>query len=196
MSNKIEQYTGLINKRLSKPRYTHSLRTAEMCRELACVHGFDPEKAYMTGILHDICKEECEKEVKRLVHLKFFEKLGFGLDPLEKEERKLWHAPAGAAFIKETLEIKDMEIIAAVRYHTVGRAGMSKLEKIVYLGDLVGHDREYHEVEKYRDFALRDLNTGMYEALKWAINDCLTHKKRISQNTLDAYNYYLNKIYK
>jgi predicted HD superfamily hydrolase involved in NAD metabolism len=154
-----------------------------MCRELAEKHGFDPEKAYLAGILHDVCKEESENELKRLAFT-------FDLDPLEQEVEKLLHAPAGAAYVKETLGIADEELLLAIRFHTVGRAGMSKLEKILYLGDLVEYSRDYPEIEKYREYVLCDLDLGMYEALKWSINDCLTGKKQISHNTLTAYNYY------
>ncbi|MDR2559804.1 MAG: bis(5'-nucleosyl)-tetraphosphatase (symmetrical) YqeK [Oscillospiraceae bacterium] len=203
MKESTEFYTCLIKNRLSGERFKHSIKTAEMCRELAEKHGYDPKKAYLAGILHDICKEESEKELKRLI---FSEplyqspmKLGIGdsavcgLDPLEKEIPKLWHAPAGAVYVREKLEVDDTELISAIRFHTVGRENMSKLEKILYLGDLVERSRDYPEVEKYREYALLDLNHGMYEALKWTINDCLQRKKQISLYTYEAYNYYLKK---
>lgn len=47
----------------------------------------------------------------------------------------------------ENLGIKDIDILNAVRYHTAGRADMSMLEKIVYLGDLTSADRSYKDVE-------------------------------------------------
>jgi len=187
----LEFYVEFVSGKLSELRFIHSLRTAEMSRELALKHGYDPEKAYLAGILHDISKEEGEKELRRLAFLKQNQN---GLDPVEREERKLWHAPAGAAYIRETLGINDEEILSAVRFHTVGRAGMTKLEKIIYLGDLVEHDRNYPDVEKYRQYALDDLNNGMYEALKWALTDNVTRNKRIALNTYEAYNYYLKKM--
>jgi predicted HD superfamily hydrolase involved in NAD metabolism len=193
MKKSVEFYVKLIKDKFSKERFVHSIKTAEMSRELAEKHGCDSEKAYLTGILHDICKESSEKELKKLAFSKHLDKEGIGLDPLEREEKKLWHAPAGAVYIRDVLGIHDTELISAVRFHTVGRAKMCKLEKIIYLGDLVEYDRDYPEIEKYRDFALRDLDLGMYEALKWAINDCLHRKKRISRYTYEAYNYYLTK---
>jgi predicted HD superfamily hydrolase involved in NAD metabolism len=184
MSDKIKFYTDFIKHRLSDERFVHSVKTAEMCRELAVINDYDPEKAYLAGILHDICKEDKGLDPKKL-------KLpNFPLDPIEKREYKLLHAAAGAVFINKTLKIKDMDILAAVRFHTVGRAKMSKLEKILYLGDLVEHGRHYPEIEKYREFALDNLDNGMYEALKWAVNDNLNKRKSISHYTLKAYNYY------
>ncbi|MDR2532665.1 MAG: bis(5'-nucleosyl)-tetraphosphatase (symmetrical) YqeK [Oscillospiraceae bacterium] len=193
MKKSIEFYTCLIEERLSRERFAHSVNTAEMCRELAFVNGYEPEKAELAGILHDICKEDDESDLKELAFSKFLEKAGIGLDPLEKED-KLWHAPAGAVYLRETLEVNDMEILSAVRFHSVGRAKMTKLEKILYLGDLVERGRDYPDVEKYRELALTDLDLGMYEAFKWAINDCLKKKYRVCRNTYEGYNYYLKKI--
>jgi len=186
MCSKIDFYTELICGKLSETRFIHSIRTAEMCRDLAEKHGFEPDKAYMTGILHDICKEEQDAELERLANL-------YDLDPVEKTARKLRHAPAGAAYVREVLGIEDEDMLTAIRFHTIGRAQMSVLEKILYLGDLVERDRVYPDVEKYREYAIRDLDNGMYEALKWAIEDCLIKKQRIPRYTLEAYNYYINE---
>ena len=46
----------------------------------------------------------------------------------------LFHAVAGAWYAENVLNIHDDDMLNAVRYHTVGRVGMSKLEKIIYLG--------------------------------------------------------------
>ncbi|MCL2697744.1 MAG: bis(5'-nucleosyl)-tetraphosphatase (symmetrical) YqeK [Oscillospiraceae bacterium] len=189
----MNKYIELIKGKLSEERFTHSIMTADMCRELAENHGYDPEKAYLAGLLHDICKEESETELKRLAFSHSLESANRSLDPLEKEIRKLWHAPAGAVYICEVLGINDTELISAVRFHTVGRAAMSKLEKIIYLGDLVERSREYPDIEKYREYVLFDLDLGMYEALKWSISECLTEKKQISRYTYEAYNYYVKK---
>ncbi|MCL1823235.1 MAG: bis(5'-nucleosyl)-tetraphosphatase (symmetrical) YqeK [Oscillospiraceae bacterium] len=192
MRDKTAFYIEFISGRLSEKRFVHSVKTAEMCRELALKHGYnDPEKAYITGILHDVCKEAQADEIKKLISSKLLKKPEFALDPLEKEEPKLWHAPAGAVYIREILGIDDDEMFSAIRFHTVARAKMTKLEKIIYLGDLVAFGREYPEVQKYRDFALADLNTGMLHALVWALAEDLERKKQISLNTHEAYNYYL-----
>ena len=46
------------------------------------------------------------------------------LSPSERLNRKLWHAIAGAAFLKLELHITDEDIIGAVRWHTTGKANM------------------------------------------------------------------------
>jgi predicted HD superfamily hydrolase involved in NAD metabolism len=189
--SEIDKYREIIAGILSPERFEHSVNTAEMCRTLALRHGCDPDKAYLIGILHDISKEAGEEESKQFAFSSVLGKMNMALDHVEAEVFKLWHGPAGAVYITEKLGLTDVEIFRAVRFHTVGRANMSNLEKIIYLGDLVEKDRDYQDVEKYRYYALEDLNTGMYEALRWAINEGLKKKKQISRYTQEAYNYYL-----
>ena len=89
------------------------------------------------------------------------------------------------------LGITDTDILNAIRFHTVGRADMSKLEKIVYLGDLVSAERNYPDVEKYRAYALENLDNGMYKALEWLIPDFVGSGRMIPVSTVEAYNCYL-----
>jgi len=51
-----------------------------------------------------------------------------------REQPQLIHGFA-AAEILGRYGVRDKDIENAVRYHTTGRAGMSRLEKIVYLAD-------------------------------------------------------------
>ena len=41
----------------------------------------------------------------------------------------------GAVYIKDVLGITDEDILNSVRYHTTGRAGMSLLEKVIFIAD-------------------------------------------------------------
>jgi nicotinate-nucleotide adenylyltransferase len=54
-------------------------------------------------------------------------------DEVTQASRTLWHAVAGAAFIRHILNVDDEDILQAVRYHTTGRAGMSLLEKVLFV---------------------------------------------------------------
>ena len=145
-AEKYADYVKMLKNTLSKKRFTHSMNVASMCLALAKKHGGDEEKAYLAGLLHDIKKEETPNAMKSQAILS-------NMDVSDEElyTPALWHAPAGAYHISKNLGIKDIDILNAVRYHTAGRADMSMLEKIVYLGDLTSADRSYKYVEKYRE---------------------------------------------
>lgn len=185
MTEQIKQYTELVKSLMGKKRFTHSVNVADMCFKLATIHGEDSVKAYTAGILHDIHKEIDPELMKREVLAS-----GMNVDPVELDTQKLWHGIAGAYFCKTELKIDDEDIINAIRYHTVGRANMSKLEKIVYLGDLVSMERDYPEVEKFRKFTMEDLDNAMFEAMKWSIPNTIGKGGKIPLCSMECYNYY------
>lgn len=185
MTAEQKEYKALMKSMLSKKRYTHCCNVAQMCEKLAQLNGFDPEKAYTAGLLHDIQKEADPETMKREVLMS-----GFEVDPVELETRPLWHAIASAYYCRFELKITDGDLLNAVRFHTVGRAHMTTLEKIVYLGDLVSADRDFKDVEKYRKLVLEDLDNAMFHAMRWSIRSTLEKDGKIPVSSLEAYNYY------
>lgn len=170
---------------LSQKRYIHSLNVAEECKKLANLYGEDPDKSYFAGLLHDICKEMTSEEQLELIN-----QSGFTVCQEELETHSLYHAIAGAYFIKSKFGIEDIDIINAVRFHTVGRAGMTRLEEIVYLGDLVSADRDYKDVEKMRKLAYSNINTAMLEAFAFSIKSVVKKGGLLPLCTTDGYNFY------
>ena len=174
-----------LKEQLSSKRYSHSVNVAEECRKLAKQYGEDPEKAYFAGLLHDVCKEIPDAQQKELVL-----KSGFAVCREELETRSLWHAIAGAYFIKSDFGIVDIDIINSIRFHTVGRAGMTRLEEIVYLGDLISADRDYKDVDKMRRLAYSDLNAAMLEAFAFAVKSVVKKGGLVPLCTAEGYNFY------
>lgn len=183
---KIDEYKTLLQIMMSKKRYTHSVNVADMALRLAELNGFDGGKAYIAGLLHDIKKEETPEAMKSQAILS-----EMGITDIELSTPALWHAPASAYYVRKTLKIDDMDILNAIRFHTIGRADMSVLEKIVYLADLVSEERSYKDVEKYRKYALSNLDNAMYNALKWTIGETIGKSGMIPHYTFEAYNFYL-----
>lgn len=175
----------LLKARLSQKRYNHSLNVAEESRKLAAKYGEDPDKAYFAGMLHDICKEIPGEEQKQMVL-----DSGFSVCREEIETHSLWHAIAGAVYIKREYGIEDIDIINAVRFHTVGRAGMTRLEEIVYIADLISADRDYKDVDKMRKLAYSDLDAAMLESFVFSVKSVIKKGGVIPPCTVDGYNFY------
>lgn len=173
---------NIIRQRLSEKRFKHSIGVAETAKAYAKILGTDTQKAYMAGLVHDIAKEMPFDEMIELC------KQG-GIEP-DREELKnkaLLHAPAGAAIL-ESLGIKDRDIKNAVRYHTVARRGMSILEKIIYLADMLEPSRDYPEVNMLRETAYKDFNKAFCDALKFSIIWNMEKGRVVHEGTLHAYN--------
>lgn len=181
----MNNYQQIIKPLMGAKRYKHSVNVAEMAVTLAEKRGCDVDKAYTAAILHD-----CRKEIDPDLMLKEAKESGFYVDPVELDCPKLWHAIAGAYYVKNVLKITDEEILNAIRFHTVGRADMSEIEKIVFLADTVSAERDFEDVEKYRKIVLDDLDNGMFMVLRWSITKTAGKKDRIPLCTLEAYNFY------
>ena len=180
-----EEKKKFLKEHLSSKRYNHSLNVAEECRRLALKYGEDPDKAYFAGLLHDIRKEIPVEELYAVVNDSCF-----SVCRDELETHSLYHAIAGAYFIKKEFGIEDLDIINAVRFHTVGRAGMTRLEEIVYLGDLISADRDYKDVDKMRKLAGSSLNKAMLEAFQFSIKSVVKKGGLIPICTAEGYNFY------
>lgn len=63
----LEELKSFLKKRLSKKRFIHSLNVADEAYKLAGMYGEDPDKAYLAGLLHDVCKESPTAEQEELM---------------------------------------------------------------------------------------------------------------------------------
>lgn len=183
------EITDILEIRLSKKRFQHSLNVADEAKKLAEKYDYpDTEKAYLTGLLHDICKEIPKEE-----QLEMVKKSKLDVSEVELGTPPLFHAVAGAWYAENVLNIHDDDMLNAVRYHTVGRAGMSKLEKIIYLADLISADRNYKDVNKMRKLAYQSLDKAMLEALKFSVTDVVAKGSMLPHHTIEAYNFYITE---
>ena len=178
-----EKIITLIRSKLNADRFNHSLNVADSAKELALIYGADADKAYTAGLLHDVMKNASEEE-----QLGVLSEAGIELMPVERENKKLWHAIAGAAYVKFVMGIDDRDIIRAVRYHTTGRSGMSLLERIVYLADYISADRNYNGVEDMRRLCKSDSDEAILYALTFGIPDLVSKGRVIHPDSIDLYN--------
>ena len=178
-----EEFKSLIKEKLKESRYIHSLNVADSARELALLYGCDEEKAYTAGLLHDVMKNASAEE-----QLDVINKAAWQLTEAEKANDKLWHAIAGAAFMKTELGIDDDDLIEAVRYHTTARKNMSVLEKVIYVADFVSADRNYPEVDEVRQASRQSLEKAMMLGLEFCIQEIAKRRQILHPDSVDAYN--------
>ncbi len=141
-----------LQKTLSKERYRHTLGVEKTAVELAVLYGEDVEKARLAALLHDCARCLDSGEMRRLVGNRM------GNTTL----RALMHAPAGATLARQKYGVEDHAILSAIRWHTTGHEGMTRLEKIVYLADFIEPNRpDYPGLSELRAEAFRDLDRAV-----------------------------------
>ena len=168
---------------LSEYRRVHSLNVAEEAVRFAKKYGGDAEKARLAGLLHDITKE-----TKGEIQLQIIENGGIILTELERRSPKLWHAISGACYVRDVLGIDDPDIFNAIRFHTTARAGMSQLEKLIFLADFTSAERNYPDIDVIREHAENSIEEGMLYGIKFTISRLAGSGDLISPDALAAYN--------
>lgn len=190
MKYQVKDKIAYLEQNLTAKRFKHSCNVARAAKQLAQRYGADQEKAYFAGLMHDVCKEMPFDEQKRLMLAG-----NFAPDEAEMNSRKLWHGIAGAYFLRSEFGVEDKEILNAVRFHTVGRGGMSLLEEIIYIADMISDERDYKGVSRMRRLASEDLQEAMFTALGDAITSVMKKGSLISRYTIEGYNSYLLRGY-
>jgi nicotinate-nucleotide adenylyltransferase len=181
----LDVLTARLRATLSRERFVHTLNVASEAIRLSRRWGADAHLAYLSGLLHDICKELPQQDMLNLLA-----DSAILTDKTFLASPKIWHGFAASIYIARELSIRNTQIIEAVRYHSTGRAGMSLLEKILYMADLISADRSYSGVEQLRAKAYRSLDEAVFEALGFMVGDLARAGRPIWKDTLDAYNLY------
>lgn len=172
-----------IKKHLNPDRLYHSLNVADESKKLALHYGADAQKAFTAGLLHDIMKNTPND-----VLLKFFSENGIILTQTEMLSPKTWHAIAGAAYCERVLNVRDPEILSAIRWHTTARAGMTLLDKVIFIADFISADRNYDGVERMREKAYVSLENAMEEGLRFTLEELAHNGWAIHEDSVAAYN--------
>lgn len=163
MNYDFEQLKELVKSKVSIKRFNHTMAVVDMSIKLAKIYNADIEKCKIAAVLHDICKEMNMEEMKKICKENFSE----DLSDEDLENNEILHPFAGAYWIEQNLGISDIEILNAVKNHTLGNKNMSLIEKIVYIADAVEITRNYPDVEKIRELTFKDLECGiLFEAEK------------------------------
>ncbi|HPU01453.1 MAG: HD domain-containing protein [Firmicutes bacterium] len=160
----LKRYRKLMEEHLGEELYRHSLGVAETAERLAGRYRADCRRAYLAGLLHDYGKACTREELCRKAEL-----YGLQLDRITLAERRLLHAPVGAALLRHELGLSDPAVLRAVAYHTTGHEKMSLLDKVIYLADMIEPGRDFGGVEKLRELAQVSLDAALLAAVNLTI---------------------------
>lgn len=169
-----------LKKELDRQRFEHTLGVEQTARQMARVFGEDEEKAALAGLLHDCAKcmplSQMIKAARRA-----------DVDPVMKESKALMHAVAGRCVAQDVYGVQDEDVLGAIRWHTTGRAGMTRLEKIIYLADVIEPNRKpYPGLEDLRALCMQDLDSAMHAALRQSLEHVREQGKLLHPDTLAA----------
>lgn len=149
-------YEDIAKNNLKSHRFNHSHSVSRLAVEIAQAHNYDENKAYIAGILHDICKELPYEKTMELMNIHFKD--------LIDEPYYLFHAYLGMIFVRDKLFIKDEEILKAIYYHVLGN-DYDTLSKIIFISDKLDPSRSY-DSSHLINLTLMDLDEGFRQTKK------------------------------
>ena len=165
---------------LKYKRIPHVLGTEQEAIRLAERYGADVEKARRAALLHDITKK-----LDMADQLALCQRYGIRLDDLEQKALKLLHAKTGAAIARDVFGVDD-EIYNAIWYHTTGHAGMTLLEKIIYIADYIEPSRDFPGVDRLRKVCYENLDAGVLLGLEMTVEEMTAMGNPVHRATLEA----------
>ena len=177
---KREKMAYKLKKALDNQRFIHTLGVEQTARRMAVIFGEDEEKAALAGLLHDCAK--CMPLTQMIKAAK-----GVPIDPMMRESKALMHALAGRCVAESVYGVKDEDVLSAIRWHTTGHAHMTRLEKIIYLADMIEPNRKpYPGLEHLRKLCMLDLDQAMHEALRMSLAHVQEQGRELHPDTLAA----------
>ncbi len=159
-------------------RKEHSIRVAFWMAEHAQKFKVDEKKAVVAGLFHDCAK-----------NLSLSDERFKNFTVPDNVPEPVMHQYMGAYLAETEYGIQDEDILNAIRYHTSGRANMSPLEKLTFVGDMVEEGRTYPGVEEIRQNAERDLDDGFLFAIKQTLDFLSIKGGEVYPLTQIAYDY-------
>lgn len=184
----LQQVQNDLEQRLPKERYEHVLRVTEAAKKLAAEVGVSVEKAEVAALFHDYAKFMDKDELLELL------KQDEEYDLYAQYHSELWHAPVGAMLAKERYGVEDEDILHAIRFHTTGRAGMSDLEKVIYIADLIEPGRKFPGIEELRErLDGEPLEDQMTECIQHTFKFLVQRYAVIFPHSFDCYNEHVRR---
>ena len=171
-----------VQSQISSKRFQHVLGVEQAAVQLAERYGVSIEKASIAALTHDYAKERSDKEMRELI---FHEKLD--LEWLDYGSN-IWHGPLGALLVERELGISNLDILNAIKHHTVGAEKMSLLEQVIYVADYIELGRDFPGVELVRTLAADDLQAAVGYETKQTLHYLIEKNRRIYPKTIATYN--------
>ncbi|MEE8823951.1 putative nicotinate-nucleotide adenylyltransferase [Lentilactobacillus sunkii] len=167
---------------LTDSRFQHCLRVEQTAMNLAERNGVNVEKAAISGLVHDYAKQRPDEDFINAIK-------EYHMDPeLLNYGNAIWHGVVGWIFVKNELQITDIDILNAVRYHTVGHQYMTPLEQIVYMADYIEPGRDFPGVDDARKITMNNLKDGVAYQTKQTLGYLVGHNKPVFPQTIVTYN--------
>ena len=170
----IDSINNDVKSMLSEYRYNHSLMVAKCAKELATIYNIDSDKAYITGLLHDVAKEFTDIENEYYINKYNIDKIF-----LTGDLKPVLHGIVGSYYVKEKYNMDD-EVCNAIKYHSTGNIDMTLFEKIILISDKIGRD---NYDPRLVELAKTNIDEALIYFIEWLKNRFESKGKTLYKDT-------------
>ncbi len=164
-----------VEKMMTPKRWQHTLGVKTQAVRMALIFGIDPLKAALAAMLHD-----CAKCLPFEAQLSIAHEAGM-TDPAFLSSSAMLHGPVGAVIARNQFGVVQQDVLNAITYHTVGRAGMSPLEMCIFVADATEPGRDqYPGLKRLRKLAERSLEAAVLLSLNLTKQYVLSSGKHLN----------------
>ncbi len=174
-------WTVQLRKDLDPKRYRHVLGVTRTAMFLARRYGQNEYQAISAAYLHDCAKKKEDVYFAKLKDLGVLQDKDYRPSPT-------YHAFLGGLVAQYFYGVKDPLVISAIQAHTQGAEQMSKLDKIVFLSDLIEPNRNFEGLAGLRELSLKGLTKGTLAAFDHTLTYLIETGKVIELLSVKARN--------
>ncbi|MCD4826443.1 MAG: bis(5'-nucleosyl)-tetraphosphatase (symmetrical) YqeK [Acholeplasmataceae bacterium] len=182
MINKIKKQVE--NKLKHDPkRLEHVIGVYETAIKLAKIYNVDENFVAIASLYHDYTKNDpIEDQIKLLTEQEIIKYKDYPVN---------YHALSAAKQLEIDFNVKNEEILMAIKSHVWGRAYMSIYEKIVFVSDYCEPNRIFIDTKALYDLAAKDIDLAVLKSMELTLNYLERQDIKPSQEQLIAYAYYM-----
>lgn len=173
-------YIGKIAKYVTSQRLSHSIQVARLAYKIAVVNNLEnPDRYYIAAILHDVGKTTMCDGVDAIDFMKKHFPEYVDLPKFS------YHQFIGEYIAQKDFEIKDEEILEAIKFHCTGNSNMKKIGMVVYASDKIEPTRQFDSTWLINS-CLKNWYQGFIDTLIDNKKYLLGHAKDITNKLTDA----------
>ena len=182
--DRFDEMRQALQARVKASRYRHSLGVSQTAEQLARIYGVGQNEAAVAGLLHDWDKSLTGDELKRKA-----KKLKLADKEVREHATGVLHSWTAAATLRDEFPELSDTVLQAISRHTCGAVGMSDLDMVVFVADIIEPGRDFPDIEGLRaavgEVCLEEL---FYRTYKANFMYLLSADMVVAPPSLDVYN--------
>lgn len=182
--DRFDEMRAALQARVKASRYRHSLGVSQTAEQLARIYGVDQSEAAIAGLLHDWDKSLTGDELKRKA-----KKLKLAKKDVREHATGVLHSWTAAATLRDEFPELSDAVLQAISRHTCGAVGMSDLDMVVFVADIIEPGRDFPDIQGLREAVGEvSLDELFYRTYKANFMYLLSADMVVAPPSLDVYN--------